>query len=278
MAVRAPRRAYRSLTGLAPRKGRPGHERPLAAPSSAARHDRPCATPQAPGHDVPLATAAGAPGHGRPCAAQLVPDHYWSTRAYGAAASRTGARRHVCAYRRRSVAGPREPAAPDTSHCHSPHPYLPAIPPIRPEKPRRVLHAATYPQSRRNAAHPPCELPSTHLPALPLHYPSSASCHPGSAPPAVLLHCVYGLPPPALLRAPPPPVHRNPSLSADVLPLSKWWRGGRRVRPAACPAALDPLTRPHPVWPGSPPARRGFRARRCRRGPPPGRWRGSRGA
>ena len=143
----------------------PGHERPPVAHSRAAGHDRPRATPQAPGHDVPLATAAGAPGHGRPCAAQLVPDHYWSHHAPMAPpGSRTGARRHVCAYRHHSLAGPREPTAPGSlapRPCHSQHPHLPAIPPKRREPPRPAL-------------------PRSHLLAIPLHHPSSASTHHGS--------------------------------------------------------------------------------------------------
>ena len=55
----------------------PGHGRPLAA-LSAARHDRPCATPRAPGADVPPATAAGAPGQHRLSAVQRAPDHFRS--------------------------------------------------------------------------------------------------------------------------------------------------------------------------------------------------------
>ncbi len=52
----------------------PGHGRPLAA-LSAARHDRPRATPRAPGADVPPATTAGAPGQHRLSAVPSALDH-----------------------------------------------------------------------------------------------------------------------------------------------------------------------------------------------------------
>ena len=50
------------------------------------------------------------------------------------------------------------------------------------------------------------------------HHPPSASCHPSTAPPAALLHRVYGLPAqPPLPRAPPPllprPIARRPKTS-----------------------------------------------------------------
>ena len=53
----------------------PGHDRPRAASSGAARHDRPRATPRAPGADVPPATTAGAPGQHRLRAVPPAPDH-----------------------------------------------------------------------------------------------------------------------------------------------------------------------------------------------------------
>ena len=178
----------------------PGHGRPPVALSSAAGHDRPRATPQAPGHDVPLATTVTAPGYGRPRAAQLragpplVPP-----RAYGAAGSRTGARRHVCAYRHRSRAGPREPAAPGPSipyHRHSRQPHLPALPPKRREPPRPALplhhpsHASTHHGSNRGAS-------------LTTDGRRCASCHPGTAPP-VTHHHGHGPPPPTPLPRPAP--------------------------------------------------------------------------
>ena len=282
----------------------PGHERPPVAPSSAVGHDRPRATPQAPGHDVPLATPARAPGHGRPCAApsvpvpdrsrpaqrapghgrpcaaQLVPDHYWSHHAPMApprhAPARAGAYVPIAAaplparvsrlLRIRLTATPHTLISPQSRQFAQ-------------RNRAAYSHAATYPQSRRNAAH---HHPANfQAPTYPRFRFTTHQVHPAiQVPPrprSCSTACTGFLLRPSS-RAPPPPVHRNPSLSADVLPLSTWWRGARGVRPAARPAALDPLTRPHPVWPGSPPARRGFRARRCRRGPPPGRWRGSRGA
>ena len=51
---------------------------------------------------------------------------------------------------------------------------------------------------------PPSVLPHSHLPTIPLHHPSSASCRPGTAPPAVLLPRVYGPPPPTPLPRTPP--------------------------------------------------------------------------
>ena len=166
----------------------PGHDRPSVAPSGAAGHDRPCATPQAPGHDVPprrYGEGAGlwpsvrrAAGAGPP----LVPP-----RAYGAARSRPGARRHIRAYRHRTLAGPREPAAPGTSiphHCHSRQPHLSALPPSQPSFPRKreSMSPRWYGGTTggRRTGNPRHVLPSTHLLAIPLHHPSRASTHHGS--------------------------------------------------------------------------------------------------
>ncbi len=227
MIVRAPRRACRSRTGRAPRKGAGS-----ATPRCGRAQRGMSATPQAPGHDAPPRRA---PGHGRPRAAQLVPDHHWSHHAPMAppghaparAGSRPGARRHVCAYRHRSLAGPREPAAPGPSipyHRHSRQPHLPAIPPIRREPPRPVLpssHLLAVPPHRREPPRP--VLPRTHRPTLPLHHPSHASthhgsnrgaslttdgrqcasCHPGPDPP-VTHHHGHGPPPPTPLPRPAP--------------------------------------------------------------------------
>ena len=52
--------------GVATLPRAPGHGRPLAASSGAARHDRPCATLRAPDQDVPWARPARAPGSDRP--------------------------------------------------------------------------------------------------------------------------------------------------------------------------------------------------------------------
>ena len=97
-------------------------------------------------------------------------------------------------------------------------------------------HAPTYPQSRstassfsrqetgvkssfprkRESINRPSQVGRrwSHLPANPLHHLSSASCHPSTALPAVLLHRVYGPPPPTPLPRTPPPRHcgesRNP--------------------------------------------------------------------
>ena len=60
--------------GTATQPRAPGHERPLAASSDVAGHDRPCATPRAPGADAPPATTAGAPGQYRLRAVPPAPD------------------------------------------------------------------------------------------------------------------------------------------------------------------------------------------------------------
>ena len=61
--------------GVATQPRAPGHERPRAASSDAARHGRPRATPRAPGADIPPATPAGAPGQHRLRAVPPAPDH-----------------------------------------------------------------------------------------------------------------------------------------------------------------------------------------------------------
>ncbi len=61
--------------GVATQPRAPGHDRPRAASSDAARHGRPRATPRAPGADVPPAIAAGAPGQHRLRAVPQVLDH-----------------------------------------------------------------------------------------------------------------------------------------------------------------------------------------------------------
>ena len=174
----------------------PGHGRPLAASSGVAGHDRPCATLTAPGHDVPLATTAGAPGYDR-----------LSAVAIATVSSPAGLRRL------RQEVLPRRP-------CQSPHPDLLASPPYQPSFPRK--REATSPRSNGGTTgglrtgNLRCVFPHFSVPITLLN-PSSATCHPSTAPPAALLHRGQGLPTPPLPRTPhayPPSRHcgasRNP--------------------------------------------------------------------
>ena len=61
--------------GVATQQRAPGHERPCAASSGAARHGRLSAATRAPGADVPPATTAGAPGQYCLSAAPRAPGH-----------------------------------------------------------------------------------------------------------------------------------------------------------------------------------------------------------
>ena len=220
----------------------PGHGRPPVA-QRAARHDRPRATPQAPGHDVPLVTVRrGRRVHGRPSAAQLVPDHHRSHPAPmappGHALARAGTYVPITTAplparvsRLLQAVLPRVPATPNTrtyshSHCLTRHshrldrhsresgnPRPPVttggaqgdyVPPTRAPSLRRKPQSS--PQTRFRS--PPGPLPWSLLRGRAGEgantHPSSASCHPGSAPPAVLLHRVYGLFPSASLPRPAP--------------------------------------------------------------------------
>ena len=194
----------------------PGHGRPLAAQRAAGR-DRLSAALPAPGADVPLATTARAPGQHRLRAAPIA-----------TVPSPAGLPR----LRQGSLA-PRP--------CQSPHPDLPALPPRHrphppharpPSQPSFPLPPASFPRKRESTS--PCSngrttgglrtgnlrcvFPHFSVPITP-HHPSSASCHPGTAPPAVLLHRGHGLPtppPPAHPRSRPPPRHCGASLAIHV--------------------------------------------------------------
>ena len=206
--------------GTATQPRAPGHERPHAA-LCAARHGRLSAASTAPGADIPLATAAGAPGqyclsaaprapgHGRPLAITAgVSGHDRLSAALRApgvdaapaiAATRANSSPSECrTHRHRTLAGRTAPAAPGNlapHSCHSQHPDLPALP----------LHrfviaacAASHPLPRSKLQGRAGEGATTRPP----HHQPSASCHPGPAPAAVLLHRGHGRPPPAPLPRP----------------------------------------------------------------------------
>ena len=119
-----------------------------------------------------------------------------------------GVRRPECAADHRPLAGSREPAAP----------------------------GSLAPRS--------CRSRRSHLPAIPLHHPSSASRHTGADPPAAC-HRGHGLPTPTPFARPaparPPTTYSrrlwSPRSTGNVdsrtrerpaaHPLSTWWRGGR---------------------------------------------------
>ena len=222
----------------------PGHGRPLAAQRAAGR-DRLRVAFGAPGADVPLATTAGAPGHHRLSAAPIA-----------TAPLPAGVRRL------RQGVLPRVPANPRTLI------YL-AIPPTQPSFPLPPSSfppsQSSFPRKRESTSprcyggttgglrtgHLRCVLPNPHLPTIPPHHPSSASCRPSTAPPAVLLHRVYGLLATAPIARPPHSVTGRghiPSPAAcsggglgrglPTAPLSPRARAGVR---AALPTALTPL-------------------------------------
>ena len=156
-------------------------------------------------------------------------------RAYGAAGSRTGARRHVCAYRHRSRAGPREPAAPGPSipyhrHSRQPHPIAtPALPPKRREPPRPAL-PPTHTPTPTHPMHPLITAPT----AARRSPPTAAGVHPVTQAPTRPSPTTTGtgLPRQHPSRAPPPPACRKPILVRE---------GGAARQPAA-PAlqGIDP--------------------------------------
>ena len=223
--------------GVATQPRAPGHERPLTA-QRAARHGRLSAALRAPGADVPLAMTAGAPGQHCLRAAPRAPGH---ERGAGSALSECLAAQRA-AGRDRLSAALRAPGAdvPLATTARAPGQHrLRAAPiatvpspaglrrlrqgvlPCVPANPRTPI----YPHSPRcyggttgglRTGNPCCVCPHFPVPITLLN-PSSASCHPGTVPPAVLLRRVYGLPTPPLPRtshAYPPPrrcgMRRNP--------------------------------------------------------------------
>ena len=97
-----------------------------------------------------------------------------------------GERRPECADDHCPLAGLHEPAAPGSlapRRCHFPHPYPLAIPP-----------------KHREQSH--CVLPRSRRLAILLRHPSSASCHPGTDPPAAS-HRGHGHPLPLAARRKP---------------------------------------------------------------------------
>ena len=222
--------------GTATQPRAPGHERPHAA-LCAARHGRLSAASTAPGADVPPATAAGAPGqycqsaalrapgHGRPLAiAAGVPCHDRLSAAPrapaddAAPAATATVPSHLCPSAAPIATRP-APAAPGelASHpCHSQHPDLPAPLPSGGTTGGPVpLYPLPWSLLRGRAG----EGATIRLP----HHPPSASCHPGSAPTAVLLHRGHGLP-----SAPPLPRPARGS-PPKTLPLSGGHRGATHL-------------------------------------------------
>ena len=229
----------------------PGHERPLAAPRAvdyhwsgarhpqvpgqgrfptaqrAARHGRLSAASPATGHDVPLAVTAGAPGHdclsATPIATAALPAHV---------------------SRLLQVTLPRVPATPNT--LTYPHPHRLNRHSRESGNPRPpVAFGGTTGGLRTGNLR--CVLPNPHPPTIPPSHPPSASCYPGTAPPAALLHRGHRLPPPAprprpaassLRRKPQSsPPSRHSRESGNPLPLYMVERGpggrGRGLGPSA---------------------------------------------
>ena len=213
----------------------PGHDRPSVAPSGAAEHDRPRATIRAPGHDVPLAITARAPGYGRLCAALCVPvSDRSSPRAYGAARSRPGERRHIRAYHHRSLAGPREPAAPGASMQHNCHSRQSPLPRVHFKTSRTTAH--------RIPTHPITRNP-TALTAMTVH-PIAAPASPKIIP--------------AKAENPVPPSQRGDH------------RGARHHHPAQCtPIRHPPTTGDNPAQTITHPAHPPITAPTAARRPPP---------
>ena len=178
--------------------------------------------------------------------AQLVPDHHWShLRAYGAVSTVTPwrKRRHYRAYRHRSLAVPREPAA--HRNVYPASPPLPTTAPTRnpTETPRTTTpRTPTLPPTRYPTPPPiPCILPPRHRPAR--HPPPRARASRASA-----THAPAPRPPaenPPWSGHPPLPQGegRGEGRCAVLLPLATWWRGGRvmgqrRTTPGTIRAAL----------------------------------------
>ena len=254
--------------GIATQPRAPGHERPCAA-LRAARHGRLSAASTAPGADVPPATTAGAPGQYCLSAALRAPGHgiplaiaaeapcrdrlSAALRAPGAdlllasTAKAAGQHRPSAAplatvsspagqHRLRQEGLPRVPANPrtltcppahrDTTYNHATHP-----PPSQPSFPR----TREPPSPRRNGG-------TTGGPA-PVH-PPSASCHPGPAPPAVLLHRGHGLPTPPLPRT---PAVARPRYSPSLLGRGPGGRSAPSAARAAPPCAPRATTDSRPA-------------------------------
>ena len=166
--------------GKATQPRAPGHERPPAA-QRAARHGRLSADSGAPGADVPLASTARAPGHHRLSAVPI------ATVALPAGLPRL-----------RQGVLPRVPANPRTLIYPHSHCTQPSFPLSRESTSPRCYGGAT---GGLRTGNPRRVFPHFPVPITPLN-PSSASCHPGTAPPAVLLHRGHGLLPPAPLTRP----------------------------------------------------------------------------
>ena len=227
--------------GVATQPRAPGHGRPLAA-QRAARHGRLSADSGAPGADVPLATTARAPGQHCLSAAPRAPGHErhrWPLRPQRAAS-----------HHRPSAAPIATVPLPAGVHrlCQGFLPRVPANPRtlIYPHSDRLNRHSrfrgeSTSPRSNGGTTgglrtgNLRCVLPNPHPPtiphhplvipakagiqAFPPHHPSSASCRPSTAPPAALLHRVYGLPsPPPLPRPSASSLRRKPQSSPVPLP------------------------------------------------------------
>ena len=188
----------------------PGHERHPAAAQRAAGHDRLSVALQAPDDDVPLAATASLPSHHLPSAAPIA-----------TVPLPAGVHRLCQGFLPRVPANPRTLIYPhsDRLNRHSrfrgnPRPpvatgglqggYAPATCVAYSQIPTRLL-------SRPTASSFPRKREATHSQP---HQPSSASCRPSTAPPAALLHRVYGLPsPPPLPRPSASSLRRKPQSS-----------------------------------------------------------------
>ena len=202
-------------------------------------------TARAPGHNC-LSAASRAPGHGRPLAAQRAAGRDRLSAALRAPGAGRTPRHHgqgagsassACrTYRHRALAGRPAPAAPGSlapCPCQSPHPDLSAHPPRHRPEPRQarppsqpsfLFPPSSFPRKRESTSprcnggttgglrtgNLRCVFPHFSVPITP-HHPPSASCHPGTAPPAVLLHRGHGLPTPPPPRTP-AAARRKPSL------------------------------------------------------------------
>ena len=186
----------------------PGADRRLAITAGAPDHHRLSAAPRAPGADAPLATMAGAPDHHRLSATQpaLGADAPLATMArapglyrlsaapIATAPSPAGLRRLRQAVLPRVPANPRtliySPAHQDTAltrHRVPPRHQIRAIPRKQESTPLYMVERGRWRGTERG----PPSLPAVEREAT--NYPPSASCRPSTAPPAVLLHRVYGL-------------------------------------------------------------------------------------
>ena len=199
--------------------GAPGADVPLATTAKAPGQHCLSAALQAPGHDVPLASTAGAPGHDRLSAAPIatVPSPAGLPRLRQEVLPRVPANPRILIY--------------PHSHRLNHHSRRLTRHSRESGNPRPPVATGGLPGGYAPATRPPCSHTPTYRPSH-SHHLSSASCHPSTAPPAVLLHRVYGPPPPT--PRPRPAVPRCP-LPTDHCQPPKWLRRQRlRYDAASC--------------------------------------------